>query len=286
MLDERLQHLDEIRQIKKRRLRVLEKMAAVQGIQADPSILLEIEALQRDISLVEEQLSVPNESIEGQKPPQTQVKDTQQIEIVLNLKLADFSPEVENAAIRALAAIMDIPIDQIRIVKVTSGSTKIIIEIQGGDAEQLLAAFLNKDPQLSSLGVSNIQLKTDTDQLVNSLDDIPDLPVGDDMLGAIRADVLRFLTKSSMNASIFMDLIDYISDDLEDLLQEAEHQRVLRKERQRRLRALEVEKAKKGSNTEPETITEIDDLKKLISENNVRIKILAYCVAKIKSISG
>ena len=133
---------------------------------------------------------------------------------------------------------------------------------------------------------SNIQLKTDTDQLVNSLDDIPDLPVGDDMLGAIRADVLRFLTKSSMNASIFMDLIDYISDDLEDLLQEAEHQRVLRKERQRRLRALEVEKAKKGSNTEPETITEIDDLKKLISENNVRIKILAYCVAKIKSISG
>ena len=154
MLDERLQHLDEIRQIKKRRLRVLEKMAAVQGIQADPSILLEIEALQRDISLVEEQLSVPNESIEGQKPPQTQVKDTQQIEIVLNLKLADFSPEVENAAIRALAAIMDIPIDQIRIVKVTSGSTKIIIEIQGGDAEQLLAAFLNKDPQLSSLGVS------------------------------------------------------------------------------------------------------------------------------------
>jgi hypothetical protein len=74
----------------------------------------------------------------------------------------------------------------------------------------------------------------------------------------------------------------YILDDATEIEQEIAHQTLLYRERNRRRRLLEIEQVKKGINTAPETILELEDLQKLIEENGTRIKALKYKLERMR----
>lgn len=67
--------------------------------------------------------------------------------------------------------------------------------------------------------------------------------------------------------------------------EEIEHQTLIRKELIKRLRALEIEQARKGINTPAETEIQIGDIRDRMSEAEARIKILIYDLGQIKELT-
>lgn len=111
---EERKHLEELRRTKVKRLRVLELQQAQQGSATQPGILTEIADLKRELEELELQLSLSS----GFYPsPQTFaiVKYRKLIEVELK---GSYSPEIFTATIRAIAAIVNMPVSQVRVIQV------------------------------------------------------------------------------------------------------------------------------------------------------------------------
>ena len=79
------------------------------------------------------------------------------VEIRLRGKLSSFTPEIQFATVGALAGILDIPRDQIRIVKVQDGSIILQIEMPTEAVNRLIALYEADAPTLKDLGVQQVR---------------------------------------------------------------------------------------------------------------------------------
>jgi hypothetical protein len=92
-----------------------------------------------------------------------------EVQIVLKGSLIDFTPELQGAAIRALAAVLNIPHDQVRLLSVSSGSVILKVEIDKRASERLLQLYAAQDPVIQDLGIQEVTTPTRTVSLSRKL---------------------------------------------------------------------------------------------------------------------
>ncbi|NJO84451.1 MAG: tetratricopeptide repeat protein [Blastochloris sp.] len=91
---------------------------------------------------------------------------SRQIDIVLTGSFDDLTPDVEQATIRALAAIANISPEQIKVIKVMPGSIVFRVEIPATAAELLESLSATGNPLLAELGVRSILQVSEIEKLV------------------------------------------------------------------------------------------------------------------------
>jgi transcriptional regulator with XRE-family HTH domain len=80
-----------------------------------------------------------------------------QIEIVLKGNFDNFTPDIQGATIRAVAAIINIAPHQVVVLKVAPGSIVLLIELPQEAADHLLDLYRSHDPYLNELGIEAIR---------------------------------------------------------------------------------------------------------------------------------
>jgi hypothetical protein len=149
-------HLEKLQKVLTRRLRVLELQAARLGGNAPPDVLLEIEDLRESIAEVDAQLSeaiivpVPTPSNMGTDWPE------KTLHIVLNIDYSKWNPDLQAAALRAFAAVMDVSPDKVKIMDVQPGSVKVILRIPEDAAERLLEFYDSGHPIIQDLYIESL----------------------------------------------------------------------------------------------------------------------------------
>jgi hypothetical protein len=134
MREDETSHLQLIRVEKVRRLRLLELQQARLGDTTPPSILMEIEDLQVDIAALDKKLIVivQNNDEEGRIIACC-------IDVHLNGTFASLTPEVLQATVRAIAALLNIPCENVKVVGLNRGS--IIVHLEYQDTANKLSEF-------------------------------------------------------------------------------------------------------------------------------------------------
>lgn len=156
-------HLIQLRQAHYRRLCVLELKAAQQGTETPADILIEIEDLREKITDIDIKINKIQQTIHKNPTfiahmPNSAVDNvTQQIEIVFKGDFSDLTPELQSATIRAIAALANISPEQVKVIKVMSGSIVYKIEIPMEAAELLKRLDEANDPLLRDAGVVHIR---------------------------------------------------------------------------------------------------------------------------------
>jgi len=154
------QHFLQMRHAYIKRLRILELKEAQQGIDTQPHVISEIRELREKIIHVDMQLSGDNCSFSGDYSAihDSVIVARRQVEIVLRGHFNKLTPEIQTAAIRALAAIMEIPYDQVTVMSIKTGSIVLHIEIPEQALKQLLGLYYNDDPVLRELEIIQIKV--------------------------------------------------------------------------------------------------------------------------------
>ena len=83
-----------------------------------------------------------------------------EVQIVLNGDLHGFTPELQGAAIRALAAVLNISPEQVKLLSVSSGSIILKVEIDKETSERLLQLYEAQDPAIQDLGIQEVTIPT------------------------------------------------------------------------------------------------------------------------------
>lgn len=80
-----------------------------------------------------------------------------QVEITLKGDLPNFTPELQSAAIGALAGVLNIPRDQISVSRIQAGSIILELEMPTATVNQLIALFEANNPILEDLGIQHVR---------------------------------------------------------------------------------------------------------------------------------
>lgn len=163
-------HLTELRSTHLKRLRVLELLAAKQGAETPPSIRIEMEELGETIAGIDQKL------IESQQKTAMQKNPVAQVELVFRGNFDSFTPEMRDTTIRVLAAIMEIPTDQITVVRISAGSVILVLEVPKEAAELLRNLYLNQDMLLLDLKIEGVRIVSQSDEgyIIKSESDVKD----------------------------------------------------------------------------------------------------------------
>jgi hypothetical protein len=152
---EQERHLIQVRNASLKRLRVLEVKEARFGVDIAAHILVELDELREKIGVLDAQLG---NTVSAATSAPAATAPLQQIEIVCKGRLDTLSSEVQQAAIRAFAAIMEIPPDMVRVVAVTQGSIKYLLEVPAEAAERMLAVYEDNGSVLRDLDIEYVQI--------------------------------------------------------------------------------------------------------------------------------
>jgi transcriptional regulator with XRE-family HTH domain len=102
-------------------------------------------------------ISEPSSAISSDFSPVGDIASSvKQIEIVLKGNFDNFTPDIQGATIRAVAAIINIAPHQVVVLKVTPGSIVLLIELPQEAADRLLDLYQSHDPYLKELGIEAI----------------------------------------------------------------------------------------------------------------------------------
>lgn len=161
---EQKEHLKKLYKAYEKRLRVLELKVAQKGYDADAYVLMEIEECQDRLDDLQRQIK--------------QLESTPTIDTVLSMPISqgnslvrikrirvefdgDFdnlTPELQTAMMRAIAAIAEVPYDQIKIVRISGGSIVFHLEMPDNGAAILKELFVAKDSIISEAGIRKISV--------------------------------------------------------------------------------------------------------------------------------
>ena len=162
---EELQHLEALYQAHTKRLKVLEVKSALQGYNTPAEVVIEIEELRETLCTLESQITAIKETIPGlyatpammnggvMNPSST---TTKKVQIVLQGDFDNLTPAVQEAFVRAIAAITEIGPDQVSILRALEGSIIFDLELPEDAAKRLLHLYQSGDPLLQELGVETI----------------------------------------------------------------------------------------------------------------------------------
>jgi len=171
MDNDELAHLKEKYRISLKRLRALELKYAWQGPNTPADILLEIDELRETIIKLQSQIDF------AENPTQTSITSKQtepsagkghirrRLQIVFDGDFSGITPEIRDAAIRSLAAIINIPPDEIAVLRVAEGSIVFDIELPAASAYTLVKLYQSDDATLKSIGVKKISIIPDNEQI-------------------------------------------------------------------------------------------------------------------------
>jgi hypothetical protein len=79
-----------------------------------------------------------------------------QVEITIKGNLSNITPELQSAAIGALAGVLNIPRDQISVLAIQSGSIILQIEMPAEAVNRLTALYAVNDPTIQDLGILQV----------------------------------------------------------------------------------------------------------------------------------
>jgi hypothetical protein len=174
MDSEEQQHLDALRQNYLKRLRVLELKAAQQGADTLAHVLIEIDDIKASIANIDLRRSEFEQDSPAAATPMPMESnpelhiDKHQVEIIFKGSFNGLTPELLGATIRAIAALVDIPTDQVVVQKVFIGSISFLIDMPIEAAKQLMAMYENKDLLLEEINVDQIR-SVDSGAIANTL---------------------------------------------------------------------------------------------------------------------
>jgi hypothetical protein len=125
MDQDHLRHLTELRSVCLKRLRVLEVLAATQGLETPVSTRLEIEQLGEKIAGIDQELAATKKSTtENKFATSTTASGSSnliEIEIVVKGSFESLTPEIRRATVRAVAALANIPAEQDKTIECGAG---------------------------------------------------------------------------------------------------------------------------------------------------------------------
>jgi len=160
------EHLESLLKAHQKRLHALELKAALQGQNTPAEILIEIDDLRETIATIQAQVDQAKKLASGEYagPPSQEDKKagalTKKIEIVFNGNFDNVTPSLQQAVVRALAAMVEISPDQVAILQVTPGSIKVLVEMPADAAERLIHLYTSHHPLIEILGVETIKMST------------------------------------------------------------------------------------------------------------------------------
>lgn len=182
-------------------------------------------------------------------------KDTQEkSEVTLQLEgnPRDFDSAQEENLLKQLSDQLGISPDQLRVIRIIEGSIKITIELPDEAASILLSMFISKNLELDNLKLNDITV-------------LAGLLSVSDLQSQALAIAETNLSNPNHNITSKKSGFSYeIIEDIEDLIS---HKISIIKERSRRLHLLELEQARKGSETSPHIMLEMKDLRNLIKKD-------------------
>src|SRR5262249_13216112 len=85
-------------------------------------------------------------------------KSTPTVEIVIRGDYSRWSPDIEKATIRALAAIMEISVQEVTILKVSGGSIVLLIKVPDRAAQLLYSLYQDKNPAIAEFDIEKITI--------------------------------------------------------------------------------------------------------------------------------
>lgn len=145
-------HLEAVRSEKLKRLRVLELHAAKAGYTTDPAIVIEIDDLRKEIAEIEHKLEI------NQQPQSwAEYGRLELVKITLPGDFASLTPEIKAAAIRAFAAVVNIPPERIVVLAVTSGSIVFRLLMPSFAVRQLVELYTSENPLIGELEIVEVR---------------------------------------------------------------------------------------------------------------------------------
>ncbi len=124
-----------------RRLNILREKQALKGINVAPEIILEIEDIEEKLAKSREQLA------EFNKPKKF-------LEVTLD---EQFTPELLEAARRAFAGVVNIPVDRVKVAYIRDGSVVLLVQMPEDAANQLISLYESGEMRLPDLIIKQIQ---------------------------------------------------------------------------------------------------------------------------------
>jgi hypothetical protein len=165
MMDhEEQHHIKELLYTNQRRLRALELKQAWQGINTPAEVLMEIEDLRDSIvqceSLIEtiDRQRAPSDNQNASKFPNHPTLTYKHIEITFKGDFSNLTPEIQAAVVRAIAAIVEIPSDEVEVLKIMAGSVIFLIKLPEKAAETLMKINTSKDQIIELLEIEKIRV--------------------------------------------------------------------------------------------------------------------------------
>jgi hypothetical protein len=159
---EELEHLEEMKRICQKRLRVLELKVAWQGVNTPADILLEIDSLREQIAHLQAQINtippgiIRDTASHPYKSNVSHISPRKQVKIVFDGDFENITPEIQGATIRAVAAMIDIPPEQVIILKVMSGSVVFVLDLPEEAANKLIKLYITKDRTIKELNIRQV----------------------------------------------------------------------------------------------------------------------------------
>lgn len=156
---DQLEHLQALHNAHLQRLRVLELKIAQQGYNTLPEVITEAKELRGQIHDIKRDI----DKIKGTPSyvydfPRSDDNNRSCLEIVIKGDLGNWSTEIQNAAIRAFAGIMEIPAEQVRLLMVSSGSVRLLLLVPTVSAQRLLKLHETRDATLQYIGVKKVRI--------------------------------------------------------------------------------------------------------------------------------
>ena len=175
MDSEEQRHIREMLHLYQRRLRVLELKEAWHGLSTPVDILMEIEDLRENIASCQSKIDTFPQSHDSlPNVDQFQTIDLSNavrkpIEITFNGSFEGLTPEMQRAVVRAIAAIVEISPDQVKILNVRAGSVIFSMELPEEAATALIELYNSNDKIIEELGIQNIKLALERDLALSTL---------------------------------------------------------------------------------------------------------------------
>jgi hypothetical protein len=166
--DEKQLHIRELRSSLIKRLRVLELKEARQGLETPPSVITEIDAIKRRIAKLDQSLqsALILAEITITKNIRKEINDNaklalhkarRRIDVVFQGDFSDITPEIKEATIRAIAAIVGIKQEEVRFID-SPHENVTRIELPENAAEKLVSLQKSGDKNLREIGVAWIRI--------------------------------------------------------------------------------------------------------------------------------
>lgn len=160
------------------------------------------------------------------------------------------------------------------------------IELPANADVSLISSLIHQDTNLQSLGLLGVAEQENTKSNSHENAAIQKQLSGNQFVQMLKAEAIEYLKSKGKDDTLFQDIISKISDNIEKLERHVKRYEQLKDARDDRLYELDMQLAKMGINTQPHITTEIEDLHKLIAENDLRIEILNHCILKLRSLGS